>query len=73
MGEKAAVAKTKEAIKQSIKCMKFLDAELERMHLLLISEIDYNIDKVSIENDVKEIRDFLLATAKQIAAFISVN
>jgi len=54
-------------VKDSRKNMKLFDKELERLHKLLLSEVDYDLYKEGIEDEIKKIHDHMLTVSKRIA------
>jgi len=54
-------------IKDSRKNMKLFDKELKRLHNLLLANVDYDIYKEGIEDEIKKIHDHMLTISKRIA------
>lgn len=53
-------------IKDSRKNMKLFDRELEHLHKLLLTEVDYDICKMNID-EINKIYDHMLTVSKRIA------
>ncbi len=53
--------------KNSRKNMKLFDRELERLHRLLLSEVDYDICKTDIENEIEKIHEHMITVSKRMA------
>jgi len=45
--------------------MKIFDRELERLHKLLITEVDYDIYKGGIEEEIKKINEHMITISKR--------
>ena len=54
-------------VKEFMKTMKYFDRELKRLHKLLITEVDYDIYKSGIEDEINKIHDHMLTVSKRIA------
>ena len=54
-------------VKEAMKNMKYFDKELKRLHQLLLAEVDYDIHKEDIEDEIKKIHDHMLAISNRIA------
>ena len=54
-------------IKESRRNMKLFDKELKRLHNLLLANVDYDIYKQGIEDEIKDIHEHMLTVSKRIA------
>ena len=54
-------------VKKALKCMKYFDKELERLHKLLLTEVDYDICKADIEHEINKIHNHMLTVSKRVA------
>jgi len=47
--------------------MKLFDKELERLHKLLLTNVDYDIEKSDIEDEIKKIHEHMIIVSKRIS------